>query len=223
MPLPRKAGWSGRTYSRSGRSLPALQAVGANLGLSATGPKPRSTADGLAAGLPRDYSAVPAVASKAAPNTPEGQVHDEPDFTPTTYANSDRVVGPFYHGTAAQLAVGDLLVPGFGSNYHKGRIANHIYFSSMVAGLAAELASALTGAEGCGHVYLVEPTGPFEDDPNVTNKRFRGNPTKSYRSKSPLRVVAELANWPASEPGVVAAMLARLAALREQGLDGIED
>lgn len=150
-------------------------------------------------------------------------MYDEHDFIPTTYENCDRIKGPFYHGTAVQLHIGDLLVPGFGSNYQKGRISNHIYFSTTVTGLAAELACALTGCEGRGHVYLVEPTGPFEDDPNVTNKRFRGNPTKSYRSRSALRIVGEVADWPASDPEVIRGMLARLAALRAQGQDLIED
>ena len=150
-------------------------------------------------------------------------MEDEKDFIPTTYENCDRIKGPFYHGTASALAVGDLLVPGFNSNYQKGRISNNIYFSTTVAGLAAELASALAGIEGPGHVYIVEPTGPFEDDPNVTNKRFRGNPTKSYRSKSPLRILGELEAWQASNPAVIRGMLDRLAKLREQGLDVIED
>ena len=150
-------------------------------------------------------------------------MEDEKDFTPTTYENSDRITGPFYHGTASVLAVGDLLVPGFSSNYQKGRISNNIYFSTTVAALAAELATALAGKEGRGHVYIVEPTGPFEDDPNVTNKRFRGNPTKSYRSKSPLRIIGKLETWQASSPEVITGMLDRLAKLREQGLDVIED
>jgi hypothetical protein len=150
-------------------------------------------------------------------------MEDEKDFIPTTYENCSRTTGPFYHGTAALLRVDDLLVPGFGSNYQKGRVSNHIYFSTTVAGLAAELATALARIEGRGHVYLVEPTGPFEDDPNVTNKRFRGNPTKSYRSKSPLRILAEFEDWQASGPGVIEAMLGRLAKLREAGLDVIED
>ncbi len=150
-------------------------------------------------------------------------MEDEKDFIPTTYENSDRITGPFYHGTASVLDVGDLLVPGFSSNYQKGRISNNIYFSTTVAGLAAELATALAGKEGRGHVFIVEPTGPFEDDPNVTNKRFRGNPTKSYRSKSPLRIVGEVEAWQQSNPEVISGMLDRLAKLREQGLDVIED
>jgi hypothetical protein len=144
-------------------------------------------------------------------------------WTPVTFENCDRVDGPFYHGTAAQLEAGDLLVPGFASNYQKERISNHIYFSSMVASLAAQLAAALAGVEGRGHVYIVEPTGPFEDDPNVTNKRFPGNPTRSYRSRHPLRVVAELVDWEEHSADVIQGMLDRLAALREQGLDLIED
>jgi hypothetical protein len=92
-----------------------------------------------------------------------------------------------------------------------------------VASLAAQLAAALAGVEGRGHVYIVEPTGPFEDDPNVTNKRFPGNPTRSYRSRHPLRVVAELVDWEEHSADVIQGMLDRLAALREQGLDLIED
>ncbi len=76
---------------------------------------------------------------------------------------------------------------------------------------------------GAGHVYVVEPLGPFEDDPNVTNKRFPGNVTQSYRSRHPLRVVGEVADWQGHPPGVLQGMLDNLARLREQGLDVIED
>jgi rifampin ADP-ribosylating transferase len=133
--------------------------------------------------------------------------------------------GPFYHGTKAQLRVGDELVPGYASNFHAGRISNNIYFSAVLetAVWGAELATALAGTGERGHVYVVEPLGPFEDDPNVTDKKFPGNPTKSYRSRSPLRVVGEVVDWPAHEPEVLQGMLASLARLREQGLDVIED
>jgi rifampin ADP-ribosylating transferase len=150
-------------------------------------------------------------------------VTDDAPWTPVTFENCDSVAGPFYHGTAAELKIGDLLAPGFGSNYQKGRISNHIYFSSTVASLAAQMAAALTGVGGRGHVYIVEPTGPFEDDPNVTNKRFPGNPTKSYRSRHPLRIIGEVDDWQEHSPEMIEGMLARLAALREQGLDLIED
>jgi len=101
--------------------------------------------------------------------------------------------GPFYHGTKADLQVGDLLTAGFKSNYHSGVIMNHIYFTALVngAGLAAELAS----GDAPARVYLVEPTGNFENDPNVTDKKFPGNPTRSYRSKEPVKIVGEVTDW----------------------------
>lgn len=148
---------------------------------------------------------------------------EDAPWVPVTYETCDRVAGPFYHGTAAELAPGDLLVPGFASNYQQGRVSNHIYFSAIVAGLAAQMAAALAGLAGRGHVYIVEPTGPFEDDPNVTNKRFPGNPTRSYRSRHPLRIIGELTDWEAHGPDVIQGMLDRLAALRAEGRDLIED
>ena len=135
------------------------------------------------------------------------------------------VEGPFFHGTRTAFEVGDELVPGFGSNFHEGRVSNNVYFSAVLetAVWAAELSTALTGTAGRGHVYLVEPSGPFEDDPNVTDKRFPGNPTRSYRSRSPLRVVEEVLDWPGHDPEVLQAMLDSLRLLREQGRDLIED
>jgi len=150
-------------------------------------------------------------------------VQDDIEWTPVTFENCHSIHGPFYHGTAAELHAGDLLVPGYASNYQKGRISNHVYFSLTVASLAAQMAAALTGVEGRGHVYIVEPTGPFEDDPNVTNKRFRGNPTKSYRTRHPLRIIAEVTDWEEHSPETIKGMLERLAALKEKGLDLIED
>ena len=101
--------------------------------------------------------------------------------------------GPFYHGTKADLHVGDLLTPGESSNYKHEFKMNHIYFTSLAngAGLAAELAK----GEGRGRVYIVEPTGSFENDPNVTNSYFPGNPTRSYRSDAPLKIVGEVTDW----------------------------
>jgi rifampin ADP-ribosylating transferase len=106
--------------------------------------------------------------------------------------------GPFYHGTKADLQVGDLLTAGFGSNYKSEVIMNHIYFTAIVngAGLAAELAK---GA-GRERVYIVEPTGSFENDPNVTDKKFPGNPTRSYRSQAPLKIVGEVTEWVRQTP-----------------------
>lgn len=101
--------------------------------------------------------------------------------------------GPFFHGTRADLQVGDLLTAGFRSNYDGRVVMNHIYFTAWPkgAGLAAEMAK----GEGRGRVYIVEPTGEYEDDPNVSDKKFPGNPTRSYRSREPLRIVGELDAW----------------------------
>ncbi|MEI5672043.1 MULTISPECIES: NAD(+)--rifampin ADP-ribosyltransferase [unclassified Nocardioides] len=133
--------------------------------------------------------------------------------------------GPFFHGTRATLAIGDDLVAGFGSNFQADRVMNHVYFTSIVetAVWGAELATALAGLDERGHVYVVEPQGPFEDDPNVTDKKFPGNPTRSYRTRSALRVVGEVEDWEGHPPEVLAGMLDNLARLREQGLDVIED
>lgn len=102
--------------------------------------------------------------------------------------------GPFFHGTKADRQVGDLLVAGHRSNYRSEIVTNHVYFTALLgpAGLAAELAA----GDGAPRVYAVEPTGPFENDPNVTDKKFPGNPTRSYRSTAPLKIVGEVTDWP---------------------------
>jgi len=114
----------------------------------------------------------------------------------TSYHPSDK--GPFYHGTKADLQVGDLLTAGGNSNYKSELKMNHIYFTALIngAGLAAELAK----GNGEPRVYIVEPTASFENDPNVTDKRFPGNPTRSYRSKEPLKIIGEVTNWARLKP-----------------------
>ncbi len=146
-------------------------------------------------------------------------------YVPVTVDRCDHIEGPFYHGTKSTFEVGEELVPGHGSNFQAGRVSNNIYFTALVetAAWGAELATALTGSGGRGHIYIVEPAGPFEDDPNVTNKRFPGNITQSYRTRHPLRVVGEVETWEGHAPEVLQGMLDRLALLREQGLDVIED
>ena len=101
--------------------------------------------------------------------------------------------GPFYHGTKADLKAGDLLTAGGTSNYQPELRMNHVYFTALVGG--AGLAASLARGDGPERVYRVEPTGPFEDDPNVTNKKFPGNLTRSYRSLAPLKIVGEVADW----------------------------
>lgn len=106
--------------------------------------------------------------------------------------------GPFYHGTKADLKVGDLLTAGGKSNYNPEVIMNHIYFTGLVNG--AGLAAALAKGQGRERVYIVEPTGNFENDPNVTDKKFPGNLTRSYRTQAPLKVVGEITNWVKQTP-----------------------
>ncbi|MGD9794655.1 MAG: NAD(+)--rifampin ADP-ribosyltransferase [Acidimicrobiia bacterium] len=142
-----------------------------------------------------------------------------------TLERCDHISGPFYHGTKSTLEIGEHLVPGWNSNFQTDRVSNNIYFTALVetAAWGAELSTALAGISDRGHIYVVEPLGPFEDDPNVTNKKFPGNITQSYRTRDPLRVVAEVENWEGHAPEVLSAMLENLARLREQGLDVIED
>ena len=132
-------------------------------------------------------------------------VRNRPFWLPCRPVARDRVgsvtapheTGPFFHGTIAALEVGDLLTAGRPSNYRPEITMNHIYFTALVdgAGLAAEIAAELAGGSSTPRVYRVEPTGPFEDDPNVTDKKFPGNPTRSYRSRDPLRVLEEISEW----------------------------
>lgn len=111
----------------------------------------------------------------------------------TLYKTNPSDKGPFYHGTKADLKTGDLLTAGGNSNYKSELKMNHIYFTAMVNG--AGLAAALAKGDGKERVYIVEPTGSYENDPNVTDKKFPGNPTRSYRSESPLKIVGEVTDW----------------------------
>lgn len=121
--------------------------------------------------------------------------------------------GPFFHGTKADLRTDDLLTAGFASNYRPEILMNHIYFTALRdgAGLAAELAD----GDGDPHVYVVEPIGVFENDPNVTDKKFPGNPTRSYRSREPLRVISEVVEWTRLTPEALRTWRSRLAEIRE--------
>lgn len=129
--------------------------------------------------------------------------------------------GAYLHGTKADLDPGDLLDAGRESNVEQGRVMNYVYFTETLD--AATWGAELAVGEGRGRIYLVEPTGEFDDDPNVTDKRFPGNPTRSYRSRSPLRVVGEVADWAGHPPEQVQAMRDGLAELRRRGDAVIED
>src|SRR5438270_11070637 len=122
--------------------------------------------------------------------------------------------GPFYHGTRADLQVGDLLTAGYQSNYRPEITMNHIYFTASGPD-GAGLAAALAKGDGRERVYIVEPTGSFEDDPNVTDKKFPGNPTRSYRSQAPLKIVGEVTDWARLTPEEVQKWKERLANVKK--------
>ena len=128
--------------------------------------------------------------------------------------------GVYLHGTKAELAVGDLLAPGRESNFETGRVMNYVYFSATPT---PRLGRRAASGEGRGRIYIVEPTGAFEDDPNLTDKKFPGNPTQSFRSREPLRVVRELVDWVGYSPEKLEAMRAALDALQRNGSAQIED
>ena len=129
--------------------------------------------------------------------------------------------GALFHGTKADLAVGDLLVPGRGSNFEAGRTTNYVYLTRTLD--AATWGAELAAGDGRGRIYIVEPTGTLEDDPNVTDKKFPGNPTLSYRTRDPVTVVGELVDWTGHSPERLQAMRDGLAELKRQGLAAIED
>lgn len=129
--------------------------------------------------------------------------------------------GPFYHGTKADLKPGDLLEPGYSSNYGERQKANYVY-------LTATLEAAVWGAElamgnGSGRIYFVEPIGVFENDPNLTDKKFPGNPTRSYRTRQPLRVVGEVLEWEGHSSELLQKMLDHLDVLKRLGIEAIND
>src|SRR5262245_32296800 len=127
----------------------------------------------------------------------------------------------YLHGTKADLAVGDLLVPGRESNFEAGRVMNFVYFTATLD--AAVWGAELAAGKARGRIYIVEPTGEFEDDPNVTDKKFPGNPTQSFRSREPLRVVGELVDWVGHSDEKLETMRTAIDSLQREGKAKIED
>ncbi|GAB3383969.1 NAD(+)--rifampin ADP-ribosyltransferase [Lysobacter fragariae] len=127
----------------------------------------------------------------------------------------------YYHGTKADLKMGDLIEPGYASNYGQRKQGNFVYLSATLD--AATWGAELAVGAGRGRIYIVEPTGSIEDDPNLTNGRFPGNPTKSYRSRNPFRVVGEVAEWNGHSPGQLKEMHDHLEDLRQRGVEPIEE
>ena len=142
----------------------------------------------------------------------------------TDYTNSKKNVldeGPFYHGTKADLKAGDLLVPGFNSNYGSGKTAKFIYFTATMD--AAIWGAELAQGESKGRIYLVEPSGDFENDPNLTDKRFPGNPTRSYRTEGALRVLGEVKGFQGHSEEDLERMRSHLRELKNQGIEAINE
>lgn len=137
-----------------------------------------------------------------------------------TMSDGSLDAGPFFHGTKAALAPGDLIEPGRASNYDQ-QVASFVYMTATMD--AAVWGAELSVGDGPGRIYRVEPTGPFEHDPNLTDTRFRGNRTRSYRSRDPLRVIEEVADWKPHPAEVLQAMRDSVARLKEQGIEAVND
>lgn len=139
----------------------------------------------------------------------------------STEATAGQDPGPFYHGTRAELLPGDLLQIGRHSNYGSRKAANFLYLTATLD--AATWGAELAIGDGPGRIYQVEPTGPIEDDPNLTDQRFPGNPTRSYRTRQPLRVISEVPDWTGHPPELLQAMRDHLAELERQGIEAINE
>lgn len=136
-------------------------------------------------------------------------------------ASDDLYSQRFYHGTKADLKPGDLIEPGYNSNYGKQKKAAYVYLTATLD--AATWGAELAVGEGRGRIYIVEPTGLIEDDPNLTDQRYPGNPTKSYRSRDPLRVTGEITDWQGHSAEELKAMKDGLERLKRLGIEAIED
>ncbi len=136
-------------------------------------------------------------------------------------ATNDPNAPRYYHGTKADLKPGDLIAPGYRSNYGARKKAAYVYLTATLD--AATWGAELAVGEGRGRIYIVEPTGPIEDDPNLTDKKYPGNPTKSYRTRDPLRVTGEVTDWQGHPPEQLQAMRDHLEELKRQGIEAIED
>jgi len=168
---------------------------------------------------------------------PTGQIEDISELTEQkskghpsmSYCSREplRVIGEItewtlYHGSRANLKPGDLIKPGLAPNFgNKLRRTTYVYLTRTLD--AATWGAELAIGKGPGRIYIVEPTGSIEDDPNLTNKKFRGNPTKSFRSQEPLRVTGEITDWQGHSPEALKAMKDTLERLERLGVEPIDD
>lgn len=151
----------------------------------------------------------------------ESSIKNQDDRSNSQENDSALDNGPFYHGTKADLKIGDLLEPGNTSNYGEHKKANYVYMTATMD--AAIWGAELAIGDKPGRIYRVEPTGVFENDPNLTDKRFPGNPTRSYRSKNALRVVGEVLEWEGHSPEMLQNMRDHLEELKKLGIEAIND
>jgi len=155
-------------------------------------------------------------------NKKEGMNKEEMTELPAELqSNRSLDSGPFFHGTKADLKLGDLLEPDHSSNYGERKKANYVYLTATLD--AATWGAELAVGDEPGRIYRVEPTGTIEDDPNLTDKKFPGNPTRSYRARQPLRVVGEVLNWEGHSPEELQKMLDHLDELKQLGIEAIND
>ena len=159
------------------------------------------------------------MARESAPSS--GPVGVESAAKQPVAAAGDASAQRFFHGTRADLKPGDLIGPGRASNFGTRKQASFVYLTATLD--AATWGAELALGEGPGRIYVVEPTGPIEDDPNLTDKKFPGNPTRSYRTREPLRVTGEVMVWQGHSPGTLQAMKDHLERLKAQGVEAIDD
>ncbi|MGS2761184.1 NAD(+)--rifampin ADP-ribosyltransferase [Sinomicrobium sp. M5D2P9] len=139
----------------------------------------------------------------------------------TTGAAKNVTSQKFYHGTKVDMKQGDLIKPGYRSNYGKRKNAKYIYLTATLD--AAIWGAELAQGEGRERIYIVEPTGPMEDDPNLTDKKFPGNPTKSYRSLHPFMIIGEITDWQGHSQEQLKTMKEHLEKLKQQGIEAIDE
>lgn len=155
--------------------------------------------------------------------TSNGELYDKEckQFTPIGIRKNVKEEGPLYHGTKADLQIGDFLTPGFPSNYGARKKANFVYVTAIKEGAA--LAAELAIGEGCSKIFIVEPLGPIEDDPNVTDQKFPENPSRSYRTREPLRIIGEIHDWEKLAPEVLEKIQKRMEEAARLGIEAVND
>jgi hypothetical protein len=148
-------------------------------------------------------------------------IYNDSSEDTSKHKTHDPAAQKLYHGTKANLNRGDFIEARFNSNYGQRKKASFVYLTATLD--AAAWGAELALGEGRGRIYIVEPMGPIEDDPNLTDKKFPGNPTKSYRTRDPLRITGEVIDWQGHTPEQIKTMNEHLEQLKRLGIEAIED